>query len=290
MNIKDLRDGMRTVEVEGEIVDVSSPREVTLRTGGQARVADATLRDESGTIKLSLWDAQIDAVSKGVKVKVSNGYINTFRGERQLNVGRYGKLESSRRLKRSAFRGQTDRRIFLHRELGDWFGQDWTGVSQGSGFFHRQTYEFRLDNRRQTRCLGSPRLRRTGPVAEEARRQFYTTLTEGPLPKEFLDGTGMASLHVQMFDHAPPSQEALSKAVQHLSTEIEKGNVVVVHCLAGQGRTGSVLAAYMIEHEGKGVDEAISQLRKSRPGSVERSQEGSVREYAQSLKQAKRQR
>jgi ssDNA-binding replication factor A large subunit len=36
---------------------------------------------------------QIDQVSKGAHVKVSNGYINTFRGERQLNVGRYGKLE-----------------------------------------------------------------------------------------------------------------------------------------------------------------------------------------------------
>ena len=84
---------MRTVEVEGEIVEVSSPREVTLRTGGQAKVADAILRDESGSIKLSLWDAQIDAVSKGARVKVTNGYINTFRGERQLNVGRYGKLD-----------------------------------------------------------------------------------------------------------------------------------------------------------------------------------------------------
>jgi len=56
-------------------------------------VADAILKDDSGTIKLSLWDNQIDQVTKGAKVKVTNGYINTFRGERQLNVGRYGKLE-----------------------------------------------------------------------------------------------------------------------------------------------------------------------------------------------------
>ena len=84
---------MRTVEAEGEIIDISTPREVSLRTGGQAKVADATLKDETGTIKLSLWDNQIDQVSKGAHVKVSNGYINTFRGERQLNVGRYGKLE-----------------------------------------------------------------------------------------------------------------------------------------------------------------------------------------------------
>ncbi len=93
MNIKDLRDGMRTVEAEGEIIDISPSREVSLRTGGQAKVADATLKDETGTIKLSLWDNQIEQVSKGAKVKVTNGYINTFRGERQLNVGRYGKLE-----------------------------------------------------------------------------------------------------------------------------------------------------------------------------------------------------
>ena len=93
MEIKDLRDGMRTVEVEGEIIDVGSPREVSLRTGGQAKVADAILKDASGTIKLSLWDDQINQVSKGARVKVSNGYINQFKGEKQLNVGRYGKLD-----------------------------------------------------------------------------------------------------------------------------------------------------------------------------------------------------
>ena len=93
MNIRDLRDGMRTVEAEGEVIDISSPREVTLRTGGQAKVADATLRDDTGSIKLSLWDDQIDLVTKGARVKVTNGYTNNFRGEVQLNIGRYGKLE-----------------------------------------------------------------------------------------------------------------------------------------------------------------------------------------------------
>ena len=85
---------MRRVDAEGEITDISPPREVTLKTGDQARVADATLKDDSGTVKLSLWDNQIDAVKKGTKVRVTNGYINTFRGEKQLNVGRYGKIEN----------------------------------------------------------------------------------------------------------------------------------------------------------------------------------------------------
>jgi len=114
------------------------------------------------------------------------------------------------------------------------------------------------------------------------------TLTEEPLPKEFLDGSGMFAHHVQMSDHAPPSQEALSKAVKHVRSEIEKGNVVVVHCLAGKGRTGSVLTAYMVEFLGKEPDEAISQLREARPGSVEGSQQSAVREYARNLKEAKR--
>ncbi|MDA4133093.1 MAG: dual specificity protein phosphatase family protein [Thaumarchaeota archaeon] len=115
------------------------------------------------------------------------------------------------------------------------------------------------------------------------------TLTEDPLPQKLLDGSDVVSLHVQMFDHAPPSQDSLSKAVRHVRSEIEKGNSVVVHCLAGQGRTGSVVAAYMIEYHGKDVDEEISQLRRTRPGSIERSQEPAVREYAQRIKEAKRQ-
>jgi atypical dual specificity phosphatase len=115
------------------------------------------------------------------------------------------------------------------------------------------------------------------------------TLTEDPLPKEFMEGSGVSSIHVRMSDHAAPSQESLSKAVKQIRLEVERGNPVVVHCLAGKGRTGSVLAAYMIEYHGKNADEALSELRASRPGSVEFSQEGSVREYAKNLKQGKRQ-
>lgn len=93
MNIKDLRDGMRRVDAEGEIVEISDPRSVNLRTGDQARVADCTLKDDSGQIKLSLWDDQIDVVKRGAKIRITNGYTNSFRGEVRLNVGKYGKLE-----------------------------------------------------------------------------------------------------------------------------------------------------------------------------------------------------
>ncbi len=93
VKIAELKDNMRRVDVEGEIADMSETRSVNLRVGGQAKVADATLKDEETSIKLTLWDDQIDQVHVGSKVKVENGYTNSFRGEVRLNVGRYGKLQ-----------------------------------------------------------------------------------------------------------------------------------------------------------------------------------------------------
>ena len=78
--------------IEGTIESISEPRTVNLKAGGQAQVADAVLKDDTGQIKLTLWDAQIKMVKAGSKVSVENGYINSFKGENSLNVGKYGKL------------------------------------------------------------------------------------------------------------------------------------------------------------------------------------------------------
>jgi replication factor A1 len=56
------------------------------------RVADAVVADETGSIKLTLWNEQIDQVNVNDAIKVENGYVTSFKGEIQLNVGRYGKL------------------------------------------------------------------------------------------------------------------------------------------------------------------------------------------------------
>ena len=82
----------RLEPIEGVIDTISEPRTVNLRTGGQAQVADAMLKDDTGQIKLTLWDAQIKMVKPGSKVKIENGYITSFKGENSLNVGKYGKL------------------------------------------------------------------------------------------------------------------------------------------------------------------------------------------------------
>jgi len=93
LKIKELRDGMRRVDVVAKVVQKSDVREVRSRYKDETyRVADALIDDETGTIKLTLWNEQIDQVNVNDMVKVENGYITSFRGEIQLNVGRYGTL------------------------------------------------------------------------------------------------------------------------------------------------------------------------------------------------------
>lgn len=93
MKIKDLRDKMKNVTVEGKVVEKSETREVLSRFKDTThKVATAVIADETGTIKLTLWNEQINTVNVNDTVKIENGYITSFRGEIQLNIGRYGKL------------------------------------------------------------------------------------------------------------------------------------------------------------------------------------------------------
>ncbi|MHA2276888.1 MAG: OB-fold nucleic acid binding domain-containing protein [Candidatus Kariarchaeaceae archaeon] len=92
MKISELRDNMRKMDIEGIIVEVPESRSVNLKTGGKANVCDCILQDETGSIKLTLWNEDIEKVQEGVKVKIENGYTNSFQGEVRLNVGRYGRL------------------------------------------------------------------------------------------------------------------------------------------------------------------------------------------------------
>lgn len=92
MQIKDLKPKMGNVDVVVDIVDVGVPREFQ-KFGKPGRVATAIAKDETGDVKLSLWNEDIDKVKAGDKIHISNGYANEWQGEIQLTTGRMGKLE-----------------------------------------------------------------------------------------------------------------------------------------------------------------------------------------------------
>jgi len=92
MEIKDLEPRQSNVEVVATIKSIDEPREFE-KFGNPGKVANATIEDESGSMKLTLWNDQIGQVKVGDKIHITNGYVNEWQGETQLTTGKFGKLE-----------------------------------------------------------------------------------------------------------------------------------------------------------------------------------------------------
>ena len=92
MQVKDLKPKQGNVDIVVDVVDVGEAREFQ-KFGKPGKVATAIAKDETGDIKLTLWNEDIDKVKAGDKVQLINGYVNEWQGEMQLTTGRMGKLE-----------------------------------------------------------------------------------------------------------------------------------------------------------------------------------------------------
>ena len=92
MKISEIQKGMSSVSIEGKVLDISEIRDVNTRYG-KKQVADAVIEDDTGEIKLTLWENQIQSVKIGDKVTVTGAYVTEFRSVIQLNIPRSGKLE-----------------------------------------------------------------------------------------------------------------------------------------------------------------------------------------------------
>lgn len=92
MKISELKAGTGNVDITAEVIAIEEPREVVTKFGKKIRVANATIRDDSGEITLSLWGDEIDKVAIGDKVHIENGWVSEFKGTPQLSTGKYGKL------------------------------------------------------------------------------------------------------------------------------------------------------------------------------------------------------
>ena len=91
MNISELSVGTGNVNIEAEVLKMEAPREIN-KYGRKLRVCNVTIKDESGSIMLVLWNEQIDTVKEGSKIKIENGYVNEWKNVPQLTLGKFGKL------------------------------------------------------------------------------------------------------------------------------------------------------------------------------------------------------
>jgi atypical dual specificity phosphatase len=93
------------------------------------------------------------------------------------------------------------------------------------------------------------------------------SLTEAPLDAAAVERAGMAYLHLPVDDLQAPEPEELERALAFIDRQRALGRPVAVHCLMGQGRTGTVLAAYLIR-AGRTPEQALRELRAACPGAV----------------------
>ena len=93
IKIEKLTTDSREVNLIAKVTSKSQVRNVGGMDYNPHRVADALVGDETGCAYLSLWDDNIDKIHEGATIRITNGYVNLFRGNIRLNIGRYGSLE-----------------------------------------------------------------------------------------------------------------------------------------------------------------------------------------------------
>ena len=102
-------------------------------------------------------------------------------------------------------------------------------------------------------------------------------------PSHLLRRYQIEQVHLPVIDMTAPTPEQISRAVTMIASSLEKQEVVIVHCRAGLGRTGTVVACYLVA-SGFSPADAIDSVRNKRPGSIEtREQEQAVYRWSQSL-------
>jgi len=124
------------------------------------------------------------------------------------------------------------------------------------------------------------------PQSEDAFTLLYQigiravlNLSETPLPYEAPNTLGLLTRHIPIADFSAPTLQQAKEAVTVISSCLDRNMPVAVHCLAGLGRTGTILACYLVGME-MSANNAIIIIREWRPGSIEvPEQEAVVYEY-----------
>lgn len=94
MNVEELTPESDDVEITGKIAELPTPRAVSTRYG-QKRIVTVVFEDDTGSIDLTLWEEEIDAIEEGVEVRIEGAYVREWADDVQLNIGRDGNIEKA---------------------------------------------------------------------------------------------------------------------------------------------------------------------------------------------------
>ena len=109
---------------------------------------------------------------------------------------------------------------------------------------------------------------------------LLVSLTEDRLRRDWVNEAGLLIVHEPVVDMEAPTQEQLDRCISAIDRALEKKMGVAVHCTAGLGRTGVVLACHLVTR-GMTADNAIARIRRLRPGSIETDEQAiAVDEFA----------
>jgi replication factor A1 len=96
--IGQLRYKMKKVDIKAKIIEIPPAIRVMTRFGSLAKVTNIKIADDTGSIRLSLWNKQMDDLYVGDKVEIENSYVARYRGELQLRLGRKGTINNENML------------------------------------------------------------------------------------------------------------------------------------------------------------------------------------------------
>jgi len=117
--------------------------------------------------------------------------------------------------------------------------------------------------------------------------ELLISLTEDPLRRDWINEAGLMGMHLPVEDMQPPSPEQLEQCLSAVRRAHDKNMGVGIHCGAGLGRTGVVVACYLIANKGLSAKNAIARVRRLRPGSIETDQQEEAIHTFEQRQQAK---